>query len=240
MIRIYICCSERQEIVIVAGAARQLLRQQGNGEKPVCVFRPEELQKELLAAEEDQMNIVVCDVCESDAIPVLEKIRAGRPDMKLILMADGTVSPTVYIRPTIMPSALLWRPATEQESKRVLTEVLSAIHQEKPSDLHSEEEFQIEVRGVIRRFSCHEILYFEAREKKLWLHLSHRELAFPGTLEKLQSELPAGFLRVHKSFIVNCAHAMEIQYGQNMMLLTSGEMLPISRSYKADVKAVFS
>jgi hypothetical protein len=240
MIHFYICCGERQDTVLLAGTVVRLLRQYGEDAQPICVSEPETLLTCLTTAEAaETTEILTCDICVKNAISVLEQLRRKSQDMKLIVLADGTISPTAYIRPAILPTSLLWRPVTKQEAERVVGEVLAMGLSQNRAD-EGDCAFQVEVRGTIKRYSYREILYFEAREKKLWLHLGHKELSFPGTLEKLQEELPDNFMRIHKSFIINRHHAVEVQYGQNVIQLSDGTALPISRTYKTEVKAVFS
>lgn len=240
MTHFYICCEERQDTVLLAGAAVRLLRQHGDNTKPVCVSEPETLLTWLPSeSTAETTEILTCDVGVKNAISVLEQLRQKSKSMKLIVLADGTVPPTSYIRPAILPTSLLWRPVTQQEAERVIGEVLAMGQSQNQTD-EDDCEFQIEVRGTVKRYHYREILYFEAREKKLWLHLGHKELSFPGTLEKLQEDLPDNFMRIHKSFVINRNHAVEVQYGQNVIQLSDGTALPISRTYKTEVKAVFS
>ena len=91
-----------------------------------------------------------------------------------------------------------------------------------------EEAFQLEVRGDVRRIPYREILFFEAGNKRLTLHMQRREIPFAGTLEKLAEELPEEFIRVHKSFIVNRSAITEIRYGQNLVILGGGSTVHIS------------
>lgn len=146
-----------------------------------------------------------------------------------------------YIRPAIQPVALLLRPLGTELVRSTLEEVFRLLPREQQPQQDNEQDcFTLEVRGNLQRIPYRDILYFEARNKKLFLHLPRREIPFPGTLEKLEEELPSGFLRVHKSFIINSDAVVQIQYGQNLVILSGDEEVPISRSYKPKVKAVFS
>lgn len=223
-----------RELSMISGKLDFLMRRQGIAELPDCIRKLDGLR---LYAEGGALRMAVCDVTVTGVLPVLEQLRHRHGDMKLVLVADGTVPPVRYIKPTILPTALLWRPLQPEGVGEVLREVLSTI----PGDDETPEDtFSVEVRGVVKRFACREILFFESRDKKLLLHLQRREIPFPGTLEKLLEELPGNFIRVHKSYIVNRSRVAEIQFGQNQLILEGGIPIPISRSYKAAVKEVFA
>lgn len=228
---------KREEMTTMLTATLFLLKKQGIGERPMCTATLDKLQSYL--EKQSELYMLACDVTAEGILPVLEQLRQYNPDMKLVLLADGTVTPVQYIRPTILPTALLWRPVRRDEAKQVIGEVLVGLPNEN-TDKDCDDSFSVEVRGVVRMFPYREILFFEAREKRLYLHLRRKEIPFPGTLERLLDSLPEQFLRIHKSVIVNRNRITEIQFGQNQLVLEGGTIVPISRSYKAQVKAVFS
>lgn len=189
----------------------------------------------------ETMLVLVSDVTASGILPVLERIRRENPELKLVVVADPSVSPMVYIRPTIQPVALMLRPLGAELARSTLSEVLRMLPDHRGREAEQDDScFTVELRGNLQRIPYRDILYYEARNKRLILHLRRREIAFGGTLEKLEEELPPGFLRTHKSFIVNTGAVVEIQYGQNQVILDGDVAIPISRSYKPKVKAVFA
>lgn len=189
----------------------------------------------------ETMLVLVSDVSASGILPVLERIRRENPELKLVVVADPSVSPMVYIRPTIQPVALMLRPLGTELIRSTLSEVLRMLPDHRGREAEQDDTcFTVELRGNLQRIPYRDILYYEARNKRLILHLRRREIAFGGTLEKLEEELPPGFLRTHKSFIVNTSAVVEIQYGQNQVILDGDVAIPISRSYKPKVKAVFA
>lgn len=189
----------------------------------------------------ETMLVLVSDVTASGILPVLERIRRENPELKLVVVADPSVSPMVYIRPTIQPVALMLRPLGAELARSTLSEVLRMLPDHRGREAEQDDScFTVELRGNLQRIPYRDILYYEARNKRLILHLRRREIAFGGTLEKLEEELPPGFLRTHKSFIVNTGAVVETQYGQNQVILDGDVAIPISRSYKPKVKAVFA
>lgn len=225
------------ELAMLSAGLDFQLRRRGSTQIPESTRRLERLKAYVQS--DGELKLLVCDVNTPGVLPVVEQIREKNRNMKLVLVADETISPVSYIRPGILPTALLWRPLEEDGIRQTLGEVISSI----PMDGGGQQEdggfFSLELRGAVKRYAYQDIFFFEARDKKLLLHLQRREIPFPGTLEKLMQELPQDFIRVHKSFIVNKRRITEIRYGQNLMILEGSFSIPISRTYKASVKAVF-
>ena len=82
-----------------------------------------------------------------------------------------------------------------------------------------------------------EILYFESQEKRIYLRTRSREYGFYDTLEQLSGRLPEGFLRCHKSFIVNLSFLRGVNLSRNTLDLEGDIAVPVSRTYKPAVKA---
>lgn len=234
-----IYCPNRAEASVLTSVLDFVMRKRGIRGLPAYTGKLDQLRACL--EEPGQMKMLICDVTVDGVVPVLEALRSANPELKLVLLADGSISPVVYIRPTILPTALLWRPLSQEEAGRTLGEVMAGISREETVSQENDDAcFSVEVRGDVRRIPYSSILFFEASNKRLNLHMQRREIPFPGTLEKLEQELPDTFIRVHKSFIVNRTAIQQIQYGQNQVILEGDILIPLSRSYKPAVKAVFT
>lgn len=229
---------QRQEMMTVATSIDFMLKQKNIKHEMVCVAQSDKLCK---YQEEPSVYLLVCDVTVAGITAVLESIRKNNPNMKLVLLADKTISPMAYIKPTILPMALLWRPTERETTINVMKEVFATENGGPDEDTAEVEgSFSVDIRGVVRMFPYKDIVYFESRDKRLYLHMGRKEVPFPGTLEHLMEILPDVFMRVHKSIIVNRTKITEIQFGNNLLILEGGTVVPVSRSYKSQVKAVFS
>jgi two-component system response regulator AgrA len=62
------------------------------------------------------------------------------------------------------------------------------------------------------------------------------EYPFYDTLDQLEERLADRFLRCHRSYLVNKSKVNKVYLSQNLLLLNSGEEIPLSRSYKPVVK----
>lgn len=87
-----------------------------------------------------------------------------------------------------------------------------------------------------------DILWLEAREKKVYLGIEEEELLTPHTLKELEARLPAHtFARVHRGFIVNLEHIVEVVpwfSGTYIIRMddTDRTEIPMSRRYAASLK----
>ena len=60
----------------------------------------------------------------------------------------------------------------------------------------------------------------------LYMLISNRQVRIRKTMEKAQEELRGkGFLRIHKSLLVNMGHLVQIDYKRNCVEMTGGEWL---------------
>ena len=110
-----------------------------------------------------------------------------------------------------------------------------------PADLLlMEPEFHLDVLKVRDARGMHlvkidEIRYVESLDNQIYVHAKSGVFTMKDTLYHLEAVLyPAGFLRVHKSFIVSRAHIRSIHASLNMkftLVLDNGEKLEVSRSY---------
>lgn len=80
-----------------------------------------------------------------------------------------------------------------------------------------------------------EILYIESIQSMLEIHALHRVYHVKEPLYQMEARLyPKGFLRIHKSFLVNRRHIRQIKTSLNMkysLVLSNKETLEVSRSY---------
>jgi len=86
-----------------------------------------------------------------------------------------------------------------------------------------------------------EILWVEAADNYSRVHLAGRELLVRGTLSSFAAQLePHGFLRIHRSLLVNPEAVRELvpqRSGEVVLLLRGGTRLTSSRAYRRAIDA---
>lgn len=81
-----------------------------------------------------------------------------------------------------------------------------------------------------------QILYGEAMDRKVYLHLTDGAvLDYYQRIESLEKELDDRFYRCHRSYLLNLEHLQACRPGQAQ--LTSGEVLPVSRLRREGLSA---
>lgn len=110
-----------------------------------------------------------------------------------------------------------------------LSQVLRDVRQEL-----SGHEFLFRAGGESVRIDRRRILYLESRLRMLRLVTERGEHSFYASLEDAQRQLGEGFLRCHKSFLVNLEKVE--RFSREQIVLEDGTHIPVSRSYGKDVR----
>ena len=184
--------------------------------------------------EKPLLDAAYLDVTIDGGILAAEKVSKENSTAALLIIADETISPIMYMKPAIMAASLLLRPITKGQADTAVKEILSLVfHKEK-----TEEVFIIDNREGKVRVPYDRICYFEARDKKIFVCLESKEYGFYETMGKLEEQLPEHFLRCHRGFIVNTRKIEKVNLTKNEIVLVGQMAIPISRSYRNLVKEV--
>lgn len=180
------------------------------------------------------LDLACYDVSPKGSIDDLERIRRDYQKMRLLIIADASMSPMEYIRPTILASSLLLRPISPEQAREQLMEL---VEQFQDQAFHGQEEsLVIETREGRTYVPLAQIYYFEAREKRVYVRLKKQEMAFYETMEHLEERLPDYFVRCHRSFIVSRQRIRKVMLSKSLIELEQGMQIPLSRSYKPAFK----
>jgi len=195
-----------------------------------------------LIAENRKLDLMCLDLTMQTTEQVLEaaeRLRGTYPVAHMILIANNKISPVKYMRPAIGAQSLLLKPLEEESVKEVLDETIRS-YVSKFREKNDEQYFVVETRGERELFSYDRIMYFEAREKKVFLNTGNMEYPFYDTLDQLEARLSDRFMRCHRGFLVNKSKISRVYLSQNLVVLTGGEEIPVSRSYKPSMKQYMS
>ena len=83
-----------------------------------------------------------------------------------------------------------------------------------------------------------EIIYFEANDKQVEIHTIGDVYSSYGALSRIATTLPAHFLMIHQSYIVNLEYVRMMR--AEKLFLQNGDTLPIGRTYHKQAKDFFS
>lgn len=86
-----------------------------------------------------------------------------------------------------------------------------------------------------------QISYFESLQKRTWFYCNEEKFKTMITLKELQTKLPASFLRIHRSYIINIYFIKRISKDltSNFVIeLKNGIQLPVSQSYLSNLRKI--
>ncbi|MEM6845605.1 MAG: response regulator [Bacteroidota bacterium] len=111
------------------------------------------------------------------------------------------------------------------------------------SESATSERFTVKVDGKVHFIPFQEIIWIEAYDYYVKVHVAERFYLLRGSLKKMATRLPnPPFIRVHKSSIINQNHLQQIAPQSNgnefQLTLTTGEVLNSSRSYRNQIKTL--
>lgn len=183
------------------------------------------------------LDMLMYDVTRLDARDYLRQIRKMYRRAGLLLLADKSTSPMTYMRPDIHADSLLLKPWSREQVWEVLEEFIREyLETVQSAETMGEQFYVIDTKEGSIRIPYERIYYFEAREKKIYVCAGNEEFGFYHTIDKLTEELPGQFIRCHRGFVVNSLKIRKIMLSQNSICLADGFEVPLSRSYKADLK----
>lgn len=104
-----------------------------------------------------------------------------------------------------------------------------------------EQVFTYSLNGESCRVKLRDLVYLESRGRMLCLHTdppSPAEISFYGKMEEEEQRLAeCGFVRVHKSYLVNMAHIRRMNYAE--VQLDNDVLLPVSQRKYATIRTIY-
>ena len=180
-------------------------------------------------------NMICVDITMGGALELVKEMRKAAPAAYIILIASSSISPLIYMRPTIGAESLMLKPLSEEQIREVLTEAIQA-YADRFYGPKERRVFVVENSGERSLIDYDRIYFFEARDKRVYLNTESEEYGFYDTLEQLEERMGGAFLRCHRSFLVNKEKITGVYLSQNRIVLRGGFEVPLSRSYKPAVK----
>lgn len=182
---------------------------------------------------DQQTDFICADITIFQGIEQVEELRRKYSKAALVLIADMSISPIRYMKPSILAAALLLKPLQQSMVEQVIKEMFQCYISNEQME---EDIFLVETREEKQRIPYSKILYFEARSKKIYVCTKDYEYGFYDTMDHLEEQYSKQFIRCHRSFMVNRKMIDQVKLSQNYLLLRGGIEIPLSRSYKGQIK----
>lgn len=196
------------------------------------VVRFKSLEEAESVLDKFQIDLACLEIVSDGQVRRAEKFRKIQKETLIAVIADVSTMPVLYLKPTIMAASLLLRPFSQSEVSQMLMGMLNCLN----SSIDEEEYFEFKVWDEVQRIPYRDILYFEARDKRIYIRTTYEEFTCHMTIEKLSEMLPKTFKKCHRSFIVNIERIKKIVFAENMIFMDDDSVVSLSRAYRSIAK----
>lgn len=167
-------------------------------------------------------DIAVVDIFLSDNITGLDVAEKLNERLKpFVFLTANQEKQTLRAAARLAPKAYISKPFQENDVQAAL-EIIS--HALMPK-------IQVRTLHGIEELSAGDIVYVQSDGVYIQITTTTGKITQRKLLKEIQDELPASFLRVHRSFLVNTQY---IEKRTATTLTLKGETIPISRSFRAE------
>lgn len=183
----------------------------------------------------EKVDLSMFEISVKKDIPLAEYVREQHQSIDMMLIAENSISPMEYMTPKVRACSLLLRPYSEDQARQVIKDFVGDYYRKyEASD--EENSLLIENRDGKVVVPCSAIYYLEVRGKKVYIRLRNKEYCKYDSLENMLKLLPNHFLQSHRSFVFNMNYFERVKLSENIIYLENGISVPLSRSFKADIK----
>ena len=174
--------------------------------------------------QDDSLDI---ELVQADGVSVGKFIRNEMEDINTHIVYISSRQAYAMQLFKIQPLDFLVKPVSDGQIKEVL---IRSIRQKQ--SLKSCFEYQ--KGSVIFRIPTKDIAYFMSMDKKIRVITRDGEDEFYGKLKSIMERLPADFMMIHQSYIVNQLYVSEYSY--DCVKMSDGTILGISKPYRKEVR----
>lgn len=131
----------------------------------------------------------------------------------------------------VRPVALLLKPVEEYRLREALKRCEDVLEEGRKNIV------TFQMKGVLHQLNCRDIVYVESDKRILYIYEKNQMYKVYMKLDELEAMQLPGFLRCHKSYMVNMNY---IKYlSAEGVILKSGKKIPVSRSKYQESKEAF-
>lgn len=181
-------------------------------------------------SDQEQFDIIFLDIelGEMRGIQVAEAIREEMKDEAVqIIYISARESYAMELFDT-RPMNFLVKPIQQERLEQVFLKACQLVQE-------GEEYFIYGLNQKSYRQAIKDIIFFECIEKKVRMVLQSQEVSFYSRIKLVESQVCSlGFIKIHKSYIVNPKHIIKHEY--NQVTMSNGIVLPIAQSNRSKMR----
>ena len=177
-----------------------------------------------------QLDLLFLDIelVRKDGISVGRFIRDEMEDLQTHIVYISSRQNYAMQLFRIQPLDFLIKPISDSQIKEVLVRSMKQKQSLRVC-------FEYQKGSAVFRVPTKDIMYFASMDKKIRLVTKDGEEEFYGKLKSIQEGLPADFMMIHQSYIVNQFYVSEYSY--DSIKMSDGTVLSISKPYRKDVRS---
>ena len=130
-----------------------------------------------------------------------------------------------------MQTHIVYISSKESYAMQLFKVQIRSIKQKRSADTY----FEYQKGNSVFRVPIKDIAYFMSMDKKIVIVKKDGEEEFYGKLRSIAENLPADFIMIHQSYIINQAFVCEYSY--EAVKMVNGENLNISKPYRKETRS---
>ncbi|AEG59862.1 LytR/AlgR family response regulator transcription factor [Desulforamulus ruminis] len=234
MLTVFLCDDNRETLNQYAWLIEKIAKK-NNIEVIISSFNSGEELLFHLADSPHQADIIYLDILmgKLNGMDTARKLRELECKSEIVFLT--TSEDYVYDAYDISPVQYLLKSATSTDRFEQVFLRAVALVQKKETDM-----FICESGNIQKVIPVKNISFFEIWKRVVTVHYNGMETVnFYSTMEELQTRLLGkGFVRIHRSYIVNLPYISKFQ--QNSLFLKTGANIPIGVTYMKQVRQAFA
>ncbi len=176
------------------------------------------------------VDLLIVHVETDSSIELAKELQDYFPHIRVIFYSAATDCAEKIFR--AVPTFFLRLPFREESAAAALERVQTGYEEDIGRTL------TIRSRNQKQKIRFSSIRYIESSGRKMFLYTDNGSFETYMTVEDALGKLPAQFRQCHRSYIINVDRIEK--YSADGVLLTGGELVPISRSYQGKIKEILS
>jgi len=201
-------------------------------------------EKAIAHVQSNRPDIILMDISLKGKLDGIEtaNIILESNNVPIIYLTSNTDEYHFNRAKSTRPYAFISKPFKRLDLQRAIELTLARLSEEyaiEKNDIMDDSPFILQDRifikdkGKMQKIMIHDVLYVEADRNYCNVYTVSKHFLISITLKSIESRLPSQhFLRVHRSYIVNCAKIESVAEGY---LMIGKKLIPISKSFKPEL-----
>lgn len=230
--RIAVCEDETGILTYISQKVEQSFTQKGTAVQVDAYGNSQTLLAAITENNAYDIYYLDIDMPSLNGIELCRKIRLRYPAALVLFVSNK--EELVFQTFAVQPFRFLRKSHFDEELPQATKDVLCALSERRDAvvrirELHS---------SAVYSFSLKQLYYIESLGKMCRFVTPAGETMIQSCLQVMEDQLnPMGFVRCHRSYMVNCRHVFSIQ--KNFVVLDNKQSIPLSRSRVELVRTAF-